>query len=271
MALWKIRRKIRREFEALEVAIQERIGFARGAMAPVIKAVWADHEDEQYRRDMSHWRGAGRWQDEARWLRLGERVRGSVETAYRLAGAQDMPNDLRILEWGPGGGANLVALRGHAREIYGVDVSISNLEECARVLRESDFDAFTAIPLDGPPASVLGHIEGKIELIVCHRVFQHFPTLGYADEVLRVFSQLLADDGLATIQIRYDDGDRYQPKPLRTYAQTHITQTSFKLDGFWRSLVAAGLTPLAVVEVVPETAYATFLVRAGAPTDSSVD
>ena len=41
--------------------------------------VWERHDDEDYRRDLSHWRGQGRWH-EARWLRLGSTLVGACTT-----------------------------------------------------------------------------------------------------------------------------------------------------------------------------------------------
>ena len=98
-------------------------------------AVWDRHPDEDYRRDMSHWRGRGRWAEE-RWATIGADTVATIQRAATLVG-REVPTGA-FLEWGPGGGANLTACAGRFQRLYGVDISGKNLDECARVLAEHD-------------------------------------------------------------------------------------------------------------------------------------
>lgn len=78
--------------------------------------------------------------------------------------------------------------------------------------------------------------------------------------VLQIASSVLADDGLAVIQIRYDDGSKSVRQKYGAYFQNAITFTSYKIEAFWQLLSEKGLMPLAVT-LFPETNYATYLAK----------
>ena len=160
---------------------------------------------------MSHWRrtvGGPR--------RRGRRsARGpwrSIERAATLIG-REVPTGA-LLEWGPGGGANLSACAGCFRRLYGVDISGKNLDECARVLAEHDpAPDFRPVLIGDDPTVVSDAINEPIDVFVSTAVFQHFPSREYGVEVLRVVAGLLAPGGLGCVQIRYDNGrEKYQQK-----------------------------------------------------------
>jgi hypothetical protein len=222
-----------------------------------VVAVWEGHPDEAYRRDMSHWRGHGRWAEET-WASIGAATVASFRRAARTLG-RELPTGA-VLEWGPGGGSNLVACAGISQRLYGADISSKNLAECARVLAELDpAPEFRPILVGEDPTAVAAEIDAPIELFVSTAVFQHFPTREYGVEVLRTVADVLARGALGCVQIRYDDGTpKYQSKQDDYFAK-HVTFTSYQLDEFWDLLKSVGIRPLEISSVNSKVNYATFL------------
>jgi hypothetical protein len=220
-------------------------------------AVWDGHPDEEYRRDMSHWRGHGRWAEE-KWASIGVATANSIRRAARTLG-RDVPTGA-LLEWGPGGGSNLVACAEISQRLYGADISMKNLEECARVLTElHPSPEFRPILVGDDPAAVAAAIDEPIEVFVSTAVFQHFPTREYGGEVLRAVADVAAPGALGCVQIRYDDGTpKYLPKQDDYFAK-HVTFTSYQLDEFWDLLKSVGLQPLEISSVNSKVNYATYL------------
>jgi hypothetical protein len=220
-------------------------------------AVWDGHPDEDYRRDMSHWRGHGRWAEE-KWASIGAGTAESIRWAARTLGRK-VPRG-PLLEWGPGGGANLVACAGMSQRLYGADISMKNLAECARVLAELDpRPEFQPILVGDDPMAVAHAISEPIELFVSTAVFQHFPTREYGGEVLRAVAEVAAPGALGCVQIRYDDGTPKYSQKQEDYFAKHVTFTSYQLDEFWDLLTGAGLKPLAISAVNSKVNYATYL------------
>lgn len=224
-----------------------------------ITAVWNEHHDEDYRRDQSHWRGEGRW-DDARWEQIGKTTRSRVRSLFRdRRRPWPRTRELTILEWGPGGGSNLNALADVVRTMFAVDISSKNLDEARRVVPETSCDDYRPVLLTGQPDQIVRWIEKPIDLVISTAVFQHFPSKAYAVEVLSVIASVLAPDGLGYVQIRYDDGNpKYAPKPLQDYRQHHITATSFDLAEFWNCLRDVGLNPLKIANLDTRINYAGF-------------
>ena len=224
-----------------------------------IEAVWNEYDDEQYRRDQSHWRGEGRWDDQ-RWEQIGRTTKSRLMPFFGER-RRPWPNDraLTLLEWGPGGGSNLHALANVARTIFAIDISAKNLEESSRIVAETECDDYRPVLLTGDPDEIGQFVQVPIDLIISTAVFQHFPSKTYAGEVLRVMESLLAPDGLGYVQIRYDDGNpKYAPKPLRDYRKHHITATSFELAEFWSLLLDVGLMPVKIANLNTRINYASF-------------
>jgi hypothetical protein len=224
-----------------------------------ITTVWESHDDEEYRQDQSHWRGTGRW-NEQRWAELGQ---GTVRRLEELHNAAQQDWNTAeppvLLEWGPGGGANLYAVADRVSTMYGVDISAKNLEESARVLAEIPHSHFVPILLDGEPSTVVGSIDRPVDLFCSTAVFQHFPSQEYGAQVLRAMSQVMAPGGLGYVQIRFDDGsERYRPKSLAEYRERHITATSYSLSAFWDLLRDSGFVPLKIAHVNTAVNYAGF-------------
>jgi hypothetical protein len=224
-----------------------------------ITTVWESHDDEQYRQDQSHWRGVGRWNEE-RWADLGQGTTQRLEELYHAAHREwSTAEPPVLLEWGPGGGANLYALAPRVGTMYGVDISAKNLEETGRVLAEIPGSQYVPILLDGDPSTVVGAIDRPVDLFFSTAVFQHFPSQEYGAQVLEAVRQVMAPGGLGYIQIRFDDGkERYRPKSLLEYRKRHLTATSYSLSGFWDLLADSGFRPLQIGHVNTKVNYAKF-------------
>jgi ubiquinone/menaquinone biosynthesis C-methylase UbiE len=227
----------------------------------VAKSVWESHKKEEYRQDQSHWRGVGRWADDERWQGIGKNSLKRMETFFKMNDrnlAQEAP--LTILEWGPGGGANLFGFRDVASRYIGVDISQKNLNEAARMISEEGYSNFDPVLLDGPPSEIFPDQSDFVDVFLSTAVFQHFPSKSYGIEVLGVVHRILRRNGLGLIQIRFDDGkEKFQPiKSLDEYAKKHITANSYRLEEFWEALIDVGLTPFMIQQISNKSNYATF-------------
>src|SRR4051812_40023904 len=70
---------------------------------------------------LAHWRGAGVFADDARWLAWGK---GHLDLYCDFARMLGVPTSVqRIIEWGSGGGANAIHFAPFAREYVGVEVT----------------------------------------------------------------------------------------------------------------------------------------------------
>ncbi|THV10587.1 methyltransferase domain-containing protein [Rhizobium rhizophilum] len=231
-----------------------------------IKGVWNDHNDEEYRKDQSHWRGVGRWVDDAAWQAIGRRSLTRFNRAWMLAGrSADELKDLTLLEWGPGGGTNAFALRDIASVFYGVDISEKNLSESQRMITaEGRPDYFHPILVQGEPSSVLPHVPTRLDGFLSTSVFQHFPSREYGKEVLAAIRAVCKSGAVGFIQIRFDnDNKRYKGiQALHEYEKNHIRATSYPLDSFWSLLSETGFTPLAIDGLADRNNQATFYMLA---------
>lgn len=229
----------------------------------IIQSVWNEGASkEEVRQDVSHWRGVGRWADDKKWLGIGKKSLKNIEKLWRFLGRPKASlAGLTIMEWGPGGGSNAVGLKNIALRYYGVDISEKNLNEAARqcVQEVECSDYFKPILLLGPPSQVLKRIPSEVDLFLSTAVFQHFPSKEYAIEVLETVFNALKTNGVAIIQIRFDnDNLMFQQKTkIQEYNKNFITYTSFKVDDFWNTCISVGLTPLYISDMNSKINYAT--------------
>lgn len=168
---------------------------------------------------------------------------------------------LRVLDWGVGGGAVALHLliRG-VSFVIGIDISATNLAEAKERLSlpECAVGSFASY-LISEPEDVLGKV--KVPAIVSTAVFQHFPNKAYGSRVLRVMKKILHDDGVALIQIRYDDGHpKFVYKPELPYHENAITRCSWPLEEFSEELCSAGFLP-ELVKTEEHNHYAWYVCR----------
>lgn len=227
----------------------------------VIKGVWEHYEDEAWRRDQSHWRGVGRWQDDDRWQAIGKATLARLRAVWKALDRHPFPEPLVALEWGPGGGTNLFAMRYICSKYFGVDISQPNLAECQRMINAEGFpDLFKQIYLESEPAEIVSKITEPVDLFVSTAVFQHFPSKDYGREVLRAVKSICKSGAIGLVQIRYDNGnEKFKPiSDISEYKERHITANSYQIDEFWNLLRDCGFLPLLVRDVNSQVNYATF-------------
>ncbi len=209
----------------------------------IVRGVWQNHSDEAYRRDQSHWRGEGRWADDEAWQNIGRTSLDRLRAFYRYLD-RPFPESPTVLEWGPGGGANLHAFRTLAPVYFGVDIAQSNLDEAARMIgNQADATVrFKSVYLDGDPASVAELVTRPVDIFLTTAVFQHFPSQEYGVRVLRAVKRLCAKDAVGMIHIRYHDGNpKFAPlERLDDYQDRHIQANSYELASFVDILRAEG-------------------------------
>jgi len=232
----------------------------------VLTEVWESYDDEEYRRDQSHWRGVGRWADDAVWQGIGRRTLHNLNLAAALA--NQIPVDVRTeqvaLEWGPGGGANMFSFRNVVRSYYGIDISASNLAEADRMIRTEGYDIYRPVLVSDNVSEVAKAVPEPVDIFLSTAVFQHFPNKAYGEEVLRAIRACCRIGAIGSIQIRFDnDNPRYKGEiSIEEYKARHIFANSYRLDEFWNLCRDVGLPPLAIPALSTTNNYATFLLKA---------
>lgn len=243
-AVGAVKRQLRPLRDRVEVAIRRPQG--EGELAADAQAYWRG--DHSILPQYSHWRGAGVFDDDDRWRRMGQR---HVELYRRLARMAGKPEQIgTIVEWGCGGGANAVPFAGLSSTFVGVDVSRTSLEECGRQLAAVGFEDYVPVEIDvADPERALDALPGPADVFLCTYVFEVLPSVEYGFRVLRLAHRLLADDGAALIQIKCTDGS-WETRPRPFSYRRNVTQiTTYSLEQFWTEAQRIGFTPLAVTLV----------------------
>lgn len=222
--------------------------------------VWENHGNEEYRKDQSHWKGVGRWKNEEAWLNIGKNTKKRLFWLARANGVKfEGHRKYSILEWGQGGGANAVGLKDIAKTYYGVDISISNLNEANRIMLAEGSNAFVPIHLQDEPSEVLSHIQPQsLDMFISTAVFQHFPSKEYGFEVLSAVKEMMKNGGLCYVQFRYDNGNpKYKPnQSIDDYEERHICANSYSIDEFWSIVSNIGFQPICIRDIYVANNYA---------------
>lgn len=151
--------------------------------------------DDMKRR--SHWIGHSGGKTLSNWIKMGQRCRAFYDEMSQVKPL--VGPSTRMLEYGCGGGAILLAFADLFEEVIGVDISSASIRECARQL---DSEKFRGICIDiENPEEILN--EGPIDLFVSLAVFQHLPSLDYAERILQIASKILRPGGRFFIQGRW--------------------------------------------------------------------
>jgi hypothetical protein len=205
-------------------------------------------------KDLAHWRGAGTWQDDERWVALGK---AHVELAQRLATTAPVPLVLgSVIEWGSGGGANAAAFAEHCHTFYGIEVAQANLDECGRLLESQGFKGFKPVLIGtSSPDDALPQVREKCDFFLCTYVFELLPSKDYGAKVLGLAQQMLRPGGAALVQIRYDDGSDLVAAKKRDYERNATFFTSYPIHEFWLLAEQVGFTPAAVYLVPTADRY----------------
>lgn len=228
--------------------------------------VWeksGNQKEEEYRQDISHWRHVGRWKNDDKWQNIGLRSLSILEDAHKYT---DIPvkwgKKVNILEWGPGGGANLFAFRNKCKNYFGVDISEKNLTESQRMIKEEGQDIFRPVFIRDPNEA-LEQIDEKVDYFLSSATFQHFPSQEYGIQVLETIANLCKKDALGFIQIRYRSSEkRYRGiKKISQYKEHHITANSYEIDQFNDLCNAAGFRVISIRDISSATHYITFMLK----------
>lgn len=200
------------------------------------------------KKSLAHWKGIGMWKKEARWTEMGDK---NLHKFYELVTIVDRNRDSysKMIEWGVGGGANVLAFAKHFKKIYGVDIGTDTLDECAYQCRKCEIKSFSPILINASnPEKVLDQINTPMDFFFSRAVYQHFPSKEYGVRITEIAYKMLRDKGLAMIQIREDDksgrynkeGD-YAKNAVRACAYTRnefddiLTKIGFKIIKFQAS------------------------------------
>jgi 2-polyprenyl-3-methyl-5-hydroxy-6-metoxy-1,4-benzoquinol methylase len=225
---------------------------------------WSESRSSNEKKELSHWRNTGKW-DDVNWIGQGKIHFNMFENLCVMSNV-NKDNAKTMIEWGPGGGANAITFSRHFSEFIGIDISQPNLDECSKQLKASGYKYFYPIFIQAEqPKSCIDQISAPVDFFLSTAVFQHFPSKSYGIEVLNIAHKLLKDEGIALIQIRYDNLNRRFLSKKRDYSKHAITFTSYTLDEFWESCLVAGFNPM-YISLNPKTNYAYyFLKKAYAP------
>ena len=241
----------RRRISSIKLLLPE----SRHKVTDDAASFWSASTDNSRIKDLSHWLGEGRWSDEKSWLAIGEKHFGMYEKLCLLA---DRPRPLQsMVEWGPGGGANAVRFCSEISQLHGVDVSEANLKKCEQQLERRGFNGFHPVLIDiHHPEEALTAVGSPVEFFIATAVYQHFPGKLYGVKITKLAYELLNDNGIALIQIRYSDGSKALRPKRNHYAKNAITFTSYNIAEFWDICFQAGFEPLAIsLELSPKYAY----------------
>ncbi len=191
---------------------------------------------------MSHWRGEGGLTD-GQFDDMGRCNALRFEMAARALAFPT--SDLRILEWGCGGGTNLAALADRARHLIGVDINDDSLQRTAKELDErSPGVPFTPIRVDVPtPDTALTALDEPVDLVVCVNVMELVPDPAYGLHLISLFNEALRPGGMAFVQIRYREAT-LRSRPAGAFYRANITRmTSYAVAEFWTACERLGLHP----------------------------
>jgi len=220
--------------------------------AKLVKAsqvYWNDAGQQMFGQN-SHWRGAGIFADDERWLALGREHLKLYRQFARALDCTDPPR--RILEWGCGGGLNAVLFGQGAEAYYGVDVSPASLDECGRQMIAAGAHNFVPVLIDAEhPEAALDRVrEGHCDLFLSTYVFEVLPTPEYGLRVLKIAHRALAPGGLALVQVKYE-GDTWRTSSRQwNYAANLAWNAAYRIDKFWLAAAECGFEPK-MVTLVP--------------------
>lgn len=200
-------------------------------------------------QDYSHWCGASTRWDAARWSEYGRRnMRFAMEKTVQSRGPSFLEKARKgiALEWGCGGGANVIALYDYFAGVAGVEIAAPTLDECARQTAARGKAGFRGVLIEaGKPESALSEIgHDSIDFAVSIEVFQHFPSKAYAARVMQTIYTLLKPGAPAWIQVRHDDGSPRLKQKESDYAANMIYMSSFTTDEFRRMAADVGFNIL---------------------------
>ena len=225
------------------------------------QSFWGDSPDAEM-EFFQHWRGAGLFADDARWLRIGGE---NLAIYQQFARALSFPTPAaRVVDWGCGGGANAVHFAKGAEAYYGVDISQAALKECAKQMAAEGLANFHPVHIDAnAPETAADAIGHPVDLFYCMYVFEALPSPQYGERLLRLAHRLLRPGGMAFIQIKYQTADRRTRSKGYAYTLNMASMTTWRIEDFWHAASTCGFEPKLCTlvpwsDVVDDERYAYF-------------
>lgn len=222
-------------------------------------AYWTDTSDVGVRAN-AHWDDVGPFEVHGTWAAIGER---HLDFFDRMSGIPDHADLGTVVDWGCGGGANVVAFGARASCVFGVDVASETLEEASQRAAAAGLRHFSPILADiAAPEACLDRLPSDADLFLCTYVFELVPTKSYGSRLLDIAHHVLRPGGMAFIQIKYDDG--HTRRPRGRYRDLVANATSYGIEEFWMLARGRGFEPdlvklLPIDELVDDRRYAYFL------------
>ncbi|MBD2722166.1 class I SAM-dependent methyltransferase [Hymenobacter armeniacus] len=206
------------------------------------QAFWNNLSNQGRDGGPAHFRGQSIFADDNRWVGLGE---NSLRIFYRLAGQDWLTKKpRRILDWGCGGGSCAVHFAPAAASYYGVDITEASLAECKRQVEALGLHNFEPVLFQAPePERVARLIDKPCDLVLSTYVFELLPSKEYGRRVLRTIHELLADEGLAFIQIKYSTHKLNSMSYRWGYSKNLGNMTTYFIEEFWTMARECGFEP----------------------------
>ncbi len=219
-----------------------------------VSGFWHGNDNPaDYIKSFAHFQDYGKWKNRDLWDKIGLDNLERLETLKLLSGKPEIEN---MLEWGVGGGANAVKF---SKEIdfYGVDISKDSISECGRQLESIHHRNFNSqliqIQIENP--EVVSELIPSVDFFLCTSVFQHFPSPEYGAKIAGIAHNILKDDGIALIQIKYGEHQNYFD-----YSGNFAIFTLYPLPVFWALMEQIGFTVLAMTLDI-KTFYAYYYLK----------
>lgn len=194
----------------------------------------------------SHWRESDAFEGDL-WRRMGVEHLEMFDRGARAAGFDRLLD--RVVDWGCGGGGNAVAFASRCKEIVGVDVSSESLAECARQLADQPA-SFRPVQIDvAAPEEALVEV-GEVDAFVSYYVLELVPTPAYGLRLMKLAFDMLAEGGMAHVQIKYATSRLATRSRGRNYVRGQAQMATYEVPAFWEAMQRVGFTPV-MVELVP--------------------
>lgn len=232
-----------RRFRSGGVLLRNTLGLTQSEAALVCDAqrYWNQTRHARYHSN-SHWQSGELFAGGDAWSELGAQHL-AIYDAFARALALSLP-PARIVEWGCGGGANAVHFAPRAETFVGVDVSQASLDECGRQIAAAQAGTFQPVLIQTDrPEGALRQIDGGCDLFLCTYVFEALPTPEYGLRLLTIARDLLTDEGVAMIQIKYRTAAWGTASRRWNYARNLASNTTYAIDEFWLAAEDRGLKP----------------------------
>lgn len=155
----------------------------------------------------AHHLGTKQWPGK-RWNQIGIKHLAMAKEGLEKYGDEGAVG--RLLEWGPGGGSNIVHFSDIFDHATGVDISVDSLQACAKACSDIGLgDYFHPFPIAiDDPCRAMDLSEDPFDFLLCTAVIQHMPSIEHFRKVFSLWRKLLRPGALALVQFRTNHHSR---------------------------------------------------------------